>query len=781
MASPSTGALAKNAEPQFIRTHGDSGKYKASINQNDLRGHPVINVQCSVNESTSEEISIEYSVVNSGGNYFSINQTSGFVTLAMDALSFPIQGEYSATVSCHVSETELRASTTLTVTYTIENEYPPVFTHDDTIEVWIKEDHNVTKDPLVVTLNATDEDLGGCGQITYLISSGNKGGVFHMNSTSGAITLRSELDYEESSEYELIVHAVNRHCRAVYSIAMVTVHVHVININDEQPLFAQHVYNVSISENEESRNFLKLSCSDQDTSPQNIVYVREFQHKPFVVHHETGYISATRALDYEQQDSYVLTFACVDLSHPDQPRDVATVYIVVKPINEFRPVVKSPSSGHKLIFLQEDAPVGTLVASGLPNTGALINMRVVDRDKGEDGKVQFLLARRNNFTFVNQHFALDATTGNLTLTRPIEVDQCPENYVLSPILVALTACDIPGGSDQCPNIQIRIIVIPSECVPSFTQSSYEIEVNETEEAGTLLEVIPCELPTIVDQERSKSIEIVSAGHNNDSDFSVDENGALSLRNALDYERRQNYSFLLRCFDSADNEVFASVKIFVLPENDNRPYFDKALYIFNITNPISTTPYVVGTVQAEDKDLDYGDTLQYSIATISPVNFSITSQSGNIIIQNLPSSSSFQHDIFVFDIEATDGFFTATTTCILILLNTDRKVNNCSSATPTADPSQLAHSSICGTGCYILLGIVVAMILSAVVVAAIVVMRLCCLQCQIKKEDERGGQLQKDVDNTDFAKKYVLSLLHNNVPHRSGLNSYPFSIHCSLME
>ena len=750
--SPSSAAnLPENAEPQFIETSGDSGKYKASINQNDLRGHHVINVQCSLNESTSEDMSIGYSLVNNGGDYFSINQTSGFVTLARNALLFPIQGEYSVLVSCHVTGTESRASTTLTVTYTIENEYPPVFTHNNTIEVWIREDHNVTANPLVVTLNATDEDLGGCGQIIYLISSGNKGGVFYLNSTSGAITLRSGLDYEKFSEYKLIVRAVNRPCReSLHATAMVTVHV--ININDEPPMFSQHVYNVSINENEAPHNFLKLSCTDQDTSPQNIVYVRQFQHKPFVVDHETGNISATRALDYEQQDSYVLTFACVDLSHPDRPRDETTVNIEVKPINEFRPVIKSPPYGHKLIFIQEDVPIGTLIASGLPNTGALVNIRVVDRDKGEDGKVQFTLASRNNFTFVNRHFALDATTGNLTLTRPIVVDQCPENYVPSPILVALTACDIPGGNEHCPNIKIRILVIPSECVPSFTQSNYEIKVNETEEAGTLLEVIPCELPTIV-EDQNTSIEIVSPSRNADIDFSIDENGALSLRNGLDYEQEQNYSFLLGCFDSKDNEVFASVKIFVLPENDNRPYFDKALYIFNITTPISTTPYVVGTLQAKDKDLDYGGTLQYSKATISPVNFSITPQSGNIIIENLPSSSSLQHDVFVFDIEATDGSFTATTT-ILILLNTDTKLNNCSSANPDTDTNQLAHSqSICGTGCYILLGIVVAMILLAVVVAAIVVLRLSCLRYQIKEKDDSSEP--KDVkDDMDLAMKYV---------------------------
>ena len=666
---------------------------------------------------------------------------TGLVTLTIGALSFPSEGIYSATVSCHISGTQLRDSTTLNVEYAMQNEYPPIFTNGDNIEVWIDEDRNITNNEMVVTLNATDEDLGECGKITYGIYSGNVGGVFSINFTSGRITLRSTLDYETRPEYEIAVRAVNRRCRRPsMSAATTTVLVHVGNVNDEPPQFSQHVYNISITENQTPHNFLRLSCSDPDTDSESIIYVREFQHKPFMVDPETGNVSATKMLDYEQQRSYSLSFACIDLSHPDRLRDEVAIYIDIVPVNEFRPVVKSPSGGHTIIVIQEDTPTGTLIASGLPNTGALISMTVVDQDQGVDGIVMFTFANRYDLSVVNQHFDLDASTGNLTLTRPIAVDQCPENYIPYVLPVVLTACDIPGGSEQCPNIQIRIFVVPSECIPAFTRGSYEIEVNETEGIGTLLQVIPCELPKIVGEERSKNIEIASSDREIFSTFSVGEDGALTLRSALDYEQRQNYTFLLRCFDSVENEVFASVEIFVQPENDNKPYFDKALYIFNVSDPIHITPHGVGTVQAKDDDLGHGSTLEYSIRTDPLTQFSVTAQSGDIFIEDLSTSSSLQQDIFVFNIEATDGAFTATTT-ILVILSNDREVNNCGA---TTEVSGRTDSSACGTGCYVLLGIVLVVILSAVAVVMVVILRLCCLRYQVK---ENIGQ--KDIKQVDL--------------------------------
>jgi len=631
----------------------------------------------------------------------------------------------------------------------MQNEYPPIFMNNDNIEVWIDEDRNITENELVVTLNATDQDLGECGKITYGIYTGNVGGVFSINITSGRITLRSTLDYETTPEYELAVRAANRRCRGPStSDATTMVLVHVVNINDEPPHFSQHIYNISIDENQAPHNFLQLTCSDADTDNESIIYVREFQHKPFMVDPETGKVSATKNLDYEQQRSYVLTFACIDLSHPDRLRDEAAIYVEINPINEFRPVVRSPSSGHAVIVIQEDTPAGTLIASALPHTGALINMTVVDQDHGVDGKVMFTFANTYDSSVVNQHFALDTSTGNLTLTRPIAVDQCPESYSPYFVLVVLTACDIPGGSEQCPNIQIRILVVPSECIPSFTQGKYEIEVNETEDIGTLLQVIPCELPKIVGEERDKSIEITFADREIYNTFSVGKDGALTLHNTLDYEQRQNYTFLLRCYDSAENEVFAFVEIFVQPENDNKPYFNKSLYIFNITDPIPSTPHGVGTVQATDEDVDYGNTLQYSIATDPHTHFSVAAQNGSIFIENLSASSSLQQDIFVFDIEATDGAFIATTT-ILILLSSDRELNNCG---PSTNVSEQTDSVVCGTMCYVLLGIVTVLILLAVVVVMAVILRLCYLRYQTKENSEQRDSEQLELEQ--HLKQYV---------------------------
>jgi len=57
------------------------------------------------------------------------------------------------------------------------------------------------------------------------------------------------------------------------------------------------------------------------------IYVGEFQYKAFMVYPETGNILAAKNFENEQPCSYVVTFACIDLSHPDSLRYEAAIYI----------------------------------------------------------------------------------------------------------------------------------------------------------------------------------------------------------------------------------------------------------------------------------------------------------------------------------------------------------------------------------------------------------------------------------------------------------------------
>ena len=106
----------------------------------------------------------------------------------------------------------------------------------------------------------------------------------------------------------------------------------------------------------------------------------------------------------------------------------------------------------------------------------------------------------------------------------------------------------------------------------------------------------------------------------------------------------------------------------------------------------------------------------------------------------------------FDIEATDGAFMATTT-ILILLTIDRELNKCGSST---NVSERTDSVVCGTMCYVLLGLIVTvLIISAVLALMAVILRLCCLRYQMKENIEL-----KDMDQLDL-EQHLKQYIGNN--------------------
>ena len=62
---------------------------------------------------------------------------------------------------------------------------------------------NATIGTVIATLNATDADAGVNSDITYSIVSGNTGGEFQLDSSTGVLTTAKKLDYEATPEYEV--------------------------------------------------------------------------------------------------------------------------------------------------------------------------------------------------------------------------------------------------------------------------------------------------------------------------------------------------------------------------------------------------------------------------------------------------------------------------------------------------------------------------------------------------------------------------------------------------
>ena len=686
-----------------LNTDGD---YSVTINQNLISSDEVVLVMCLRPQRVTGDIT--YSLLN-GEEYVTIDDSTGSVTLQIDALNFPVEDTYMAVVQCSImvrSET-LRNNTNLNIHYSLENEYAPTFTHTSSLVISIVEIRNIIEDPHVITLNATDQDLGEPGEIIYEVWSVNEEGVFDLDSETGRISLISSLDYETAREYVLRVRASNPRLSGLeQKFAYTSVRIMVQDINDEPPVFNQIVYDVTFNENTQPQDFIQMSCTDPDTDDGDIGYVSQSQFLPFTIDIQTGFISASQQFNYEQTTSYSLAVKCIDFNDVHLS-DTATVNIEILPVNEYRPERKG--LGIAVVSISETTPPGTLIASGLLNTEAPVTMQFIDQDRGLDhGTVKFYYGETGtDMEIADEYFKLDTTTGNLTTIKSFDLNQCVENSEPTIIRLSITGCDIEVSS-ICPNIKFRIYVLPLECVPTFPHDTFEIKVNETAQVGAELQIIPCDIPGL--EEENTTLAIVTATIDRDimQSFSIDRSGRLTLQGPLDYEQRQNYSFFIYCTDSRQNQDFTVVNVNVLPENDNSPFFDQALMIFNVSVPISSTPYTIGRIEANDNDIDDGDTLIYSIED-NPY-FSLD-ENENIVLEVLPSDP--LQDTFVLEAEASDGQFTATTT-ILILLSTRQTISCVPDTSEQTDESDSGNIAIGVIG-------VLSAIIFAIVVMSIVLL------------------------------------------------------------
>ena len=623
--------------------------------------------------------------------------------------------------------------------YQIENEYVPRFTYrDQVLDVWVSEDYMKTQGlNAIAQLNVTDEDLEPCNIVTFTIVSGNDGGVFRIDSQTGTLEITRELDYDTQRKYNLTIQATNTECGERRYSAQVTVCVYVVDIDDEHPSFDQRLYTFEFDELQQPNNFVQLSCSDTDTPGAQIVYDEGFptQEYPFVVNHRDGYVSTTRALDYEQETSYHLTFVCYNVLAPSI-QDTAVVKVVVNPINEYLPEVRPTFA---FVRVNYSSPEGLLIASTDSSANSLVHLLATDRDHGsEHGKVLFTFAENRVY---NEYFLLDSESGNLTQSRPFDFDVCSGDGV-GAFQLRIIVCDTlqdPRRIDRCPIVVIYVAIVSSACTLTFLQEVYTVNVSESAKIGSELVRVRCEVPgrgngtTLL-----HSIETFSP----DPQFAQTlrfEGDHVILQEPLDYEVVQQFVVYLRCSDTNGQESIASVNIRVLPENDIPPYFEKSLYSFRIhPERIDFLPFIIGYVTAIDEDQGMISNLTYTLTLNKFTNddsqyftFSV-SDNGSVAITMVDFPNQY---LTVLDINVSDGESTAQSSILIQLITSE--LQDPTSSTQTADQ--------CGMLCVVLLIIVVIfMVLTVLTLSTMVCVCFVAKTRRMKTKSALDNELAIDL-------------------------------------
>lgn len=264
----------------------------------------------------------------------------------------------------------------------------------------------------LLQVSAQDPDLGTNGLVTFDIISGNSKGHYQLDPESGLLLVRRALDYEQDPKYALTIRASDGgEFSERHKVAFTVVFITVLDENDNSPHFPFPTANCSVPENLPAfTHTCSVHAVDHDLGPYGqltysilsscfLDYDSGSPEKKdaFAVDPLTGDLHTRQTFDYERESEF-----CFVVEARDKGGKTATVRVQVSitGVDEFSPVF---TQKQYQFLLPENSRPGDVV--GL--------VMAMDRDRGVDGTVEYLLPNPSPF------FSVNRTTGSIFVSEPV--------------------------------------------------------------------------------------------------------------------------------------------------------------------------------------------------------------------------------------------------------------------------------------------------------------------------------------------------------------------------
>ncbi|KAL3973507.1 hypothetical protein ACER0C_024714 [Sarotherodon galilaeus] len=523
---------------------------------------------------------VTYNLKNTESGIFHLDSSTGALTLERE-LDFERWPSYNLTVWAvdHGLPRSLSSScfVEIEVLDVNENLHRPVFS-EFVYEALVKEDSAVGTS--VVTLTASDKDLGRDGVVRYRIHDGSGLGVFTIDEETGVIRMTEMLDRETAPHYWLSVYATDLGTEPL--ITWTHVFIEVLDVNDNAPELSQPMYFASVPENVDTvESVIQVSATDVDTSSEGKLSFQmlESHRLHFDIDPKTGVISTVSALDREDKPEHSIEVIVSDNGSPALS-STATVVIQVLDANDNPPKFMEKRFDVKLPEQRHDG-----------GKQEVCRILAQDNDEGLNAAVTYSLQEN-----VDEQFEIDPVTGVVTSHG----DFLPESYNI--LTIRATDQGSPSYSSTA-RLNIDWIALPPASAEPivFVEPHINFAVIETDRVAQMVGVI------LTEPHREKWFDIV--GGDEEKDFDIQKNtGRLSIARQLDAARRSIYNLTVRVTDghhSATTQVYVQV----LNINEHRPVFLEPLYEVRV--PEDTSPWK-DILQISAKDGDNNSKLVYSI-------------------------------------------------------------------------------------------------------------------------------------------------------------------------
>lgn len=540
-------------------------------------------------EDTGVNARIYYAFISGNENqWFEMDTDSGLIT-TRSTLDREVQGTVVLKISARDGGPNPKwAYTQLKVTILDENDEKPTFSQR-VINVTLSE--STPANTLVAMLTATDHDQGTNGSVTYNLHPEVKekySGTFSLDSVTGQLTVKTPLDRESVSVYEIRVIARDQGTPQQSSSA--TVFLIVEDVNDNNPQFYPSQYFVQVSENTAvDTSLVKVTSRDLDDGENaSIKYsIESGGDGLFSVHQTTGVIYLKTNLANSKKILHKLLISAKDGGGRRADEDAVVEIIKANHVETLR----FTSNGHFSFNLMEDhgkkeptpgREVGRVSVQSGPHNNQVVVYSIVYGDP-------------------DRNFKIDGKTGMITTANRIDREktafysltvQARVGYFYGNCLVNITVLD------------------ENDNAPEFIREKEAILLNENAAVG---QEVYLAMATDIDSGSNSRITY-ELSSDSDGQFKIGkEIGVVTLAKPVRGEPGSTLNLEITASDSGSPRLSSrhAVSITIRDVNDHTPVFDHTSYETSLleSTPVNDRFFALA---ASDADLGRNGQVAYTI-------------------------------------------------------------------------------------------------------------------------------------------------------------------------
>ncbi|XP_053332004.1 protocadherin gamma-C5-like [Clarias gariepinus] len=511
--------------------------------------------------------------------------------------------------------------------------------------------------------SAQDPDVGPNSLRTYTLSKNEHFALDIKTEKDGAkvpeLVLETSLDREKQPILSVLLTALDGGKPA--RSGTVQISVHVLDINDNSPVFDQTLYDAQISENASPGTvILSVRAVDPDEGVNSEIlysfgpHTSETIHNVFSVDSISGDVKVKNNIDYETGSSFKFDIVAKDKGIPPM-EGLCSVHVEVLDVNDNAPEILLKSLPSPV---REDASVGTVVAF----------ISAKDLDTGANGRVNLSLLPGTPFSLKS------SMSNHYTLIT----DQKLDRETHSAYSVVIVASD--SGSPQLTSKQEILVNVldVNDNAPVFTQQSYVVHVKENSAAGSILCSVSASDP---DQgENAKIAYSILESRVLDAPLSSyiyinSDNGTIFSMHSFDHEKMKVFQIKVQAKDNGSPSLSsnATVHVFIVDQNDNAP---AVIYPSALMGSVShqrlprsaKAGHLVTKVTAVDADSGHNAWISYRLAEATDASlFTVSLHTGEVRTKRSVSEQDDSSQRLLIEIQDNGEPVQSTTVTLDILI------------------------------------------------------------------------------------------------------------------